>query len=111
MPLPENSLRTFGTRCVVALSTVFSVGCASISPADAKQDTPVAAPTTATATVACQEPSTESALKGMVAAGIGSALDKKTGGGKGFEKMLGKGTDYAARGCLQEKTATFPEPK
>jgi hypothetical protein len=47
----------------------------------------------------------------MVAAGIGAALDKKTGGGKGFEKMLGKGTDYAARGCLQEKTATFPEPR
>lgn len=109
MPLPENSFRTIGTRCIVALSTVFSVGCASISPADAKQETPPATPTTAT--VSCQEPSAKSAFKGMVASGFGAALDKKTGGGKGFEKMLGKGTDYAARGCLTEKTETFPKPK
>ena len=109
MPLPENSFRTIGTRCIVALSTVFSVGCASISPADAKQEKPPAAPTTTT--VACQEPTTESALKGMFAAGLGAAIDKKTGGGKGFEKMLGKGTEYAARECLQDKTETFPKPK
>ena len=47
----------------------------------------------------CGSPSPSSGALAMAAAAAGHALDEKTGGGRGFEKVFGGVVEGAARNC------------
>ncbi len=90
-----------GVQLAAAAATVTLVGCASVGEAP-----PPAPQRTAAGTAKCENPTATSTAKVLAAAAIGHALDKKTGGGNGFEKASGKLADELAHGC-----PATPSPK
>ncbi len=117
MTAPNFSLTRLMTTAAASVFTVVTMGCAS-APSSAQEKTSstegktIVIPDNSRPKEAfsCAEPTTTSVAATVVAAGIGHWLDKKSGGGRGHERDLGRAAHALTAPCVLVTEPPKPAP-